>query len=92
MSFMKKKSLSILKICQSLLVAKKGKGPFIYYVSFLFGHPSPLPKHIYSIESRVSKKRQKGKHNIFYKYVLAYYTKKYFAPLFIKQWGLGKNV
>ena len=57
MSFMKKKSLSILKICQSLLVAKKGKGPFIYYVSFLFGHPSPLPKNIYSIESRVSKKR-----------------------------------
>ena len=55
MSFMKKKSLSILKICQSLLVAKKGKGPFIYYVSFLFGHPSPLPKHIYSIESRVKR-------------------------------------
>ena len=60
MSFMKKNTLSILKICQSLFGgAKKGKGPFIYYVSTLLYFWTPIsPMYVgIFIALKVSKKR-----------------------------------
>ena len=55
MSFMKKKSLSILKICQSLFGGKKGEGIIHIlrkHTFRLFEHPFPLRSHIYSSESK----------------------------------------
>ena len=60
MSFMKKNTLSILKICQSLFGgAKKGKGPFIYYVSTLLYFWTPIsPMYVgIFIALKVSKKK-----------------------------------